>query len=73
MTDSLLASLESVGVLTVEFDGRKSVFATRLRGRDPLEMTLSEWMAEPAVSASVMLDQTLRATQSRSTPEDGEG
>lgn len=44
-----------VRVLTLTLNGQRHVFAAPMvPGKDPMEMTLGEWMAAPALSASAL-------------------
>jgi hypothetical protein len=53
-------NLPSVTVITLEIDGRKHTFAAPIGDRDPMEVTLGEWMACPLLSADAMVDQLFR-------------
>ena len=43
---------EAVSVLALTLNGQRHIFAAPIpAGKDPMEMTLGEWMAAPALSA----------------------
>lgn len=55
MTRKTIDHTESVTVLHLYVDGVKFTYATRLNGRDPMEMTLGEWQRDWALSGEAML------------------
>lgn len=60
-----------IGKLILTIDGRRLVFAAPLvPGKDPMEMTLGEWMRAPVLSANALLNDLL---ERRSTPPRPEG
>lgn len=46
--------------LVLTLDGKRIVFAAPVpRGKDPMEMTLGEWMAAPALSSVALFNDFL--------------
>lgn len=46
--------------LVMTIDGQRHVFAARVpAGKDPMELTLGEWMAAPAASGVALFDDFL--------------
>lgn len=48
--------LPALKALELTIDGQKHLFVAPIGDRDPMEVTLGEWMSAPAVTGAVMMD-----------------
>lgn len=58
-------TLPAIKVLTLEVDGRRHIMAAPIGDRDPMDVTLGEWLACPLLSADAMIQQLFSDNRDR--------
>lgn len=51
-----MACIPAIKTLELTLDGKKHFLAAPIGDRDPMEVTLGEWMGAPALSGALMMD-----------------